>query len=55
MANDDVTGMAEQKEVECDKLTRIVVMLLMVGVYPRLIVVYHPRPKWPRNSAMTRP
>jgi len=54
VANDDVTVMVEQTGVECDNLNEDCDDVTDGGVYPRLIVVYHPRPKWPRNSAMTR-
>ena len=53
VANDDVTMMDEQKEVECDNVNEDSNNVTAGGSIPLLIVVCHPRPKWPKNSVMT--
>ena len=45
VAEDDVTVMAEQNDAECDNIDEDC----------SNVTVCRPRPKWLRNSAMTRP
>ena len=50
VANDDVTVMAEQNDVECDDVNEDCYDVTGGGVYPRLIVVYRPRRSGPGTA-----
>ena len=50
VTDDDVTVVNDQNDVECDNENEDCDDITEGGS-----VVYHPRPKWPRNSAMTHP
>jgi len=55
--DNDVTVVAKQNDVDCDNVDQECSNVTdgeRLG-HPLLIVVCRPRPKWPKNSAMTHP